>query len=66
MSVENGRICGRGVLALHSWEPLRRPGSVSNLKPKDHSKNPNSNQGGKIRVHHIKKPIKSFILKKCY
>lgn len=44
MSVENGRICGRGVLALHSWEPLRRPGSVSNLKPKDHSKNPNSNQ----------------------
>lgn len=48
MLAQNRKICGRGVLALKSWEPLRRPGPISKQKTGDNSKN--SNQGQQIPV----------------
>ena len=47
MPVQNGKGCGRGVLALKSWEPLRKPGAVSNQNSsgREQSTDSNSNEG---------------------
>lgn len=52
MLAPSGKGCGRGVLALKSWEPLRKPGeSISKSKCQDsgdNSKNSNSTQANKV------------------